>query len=499
MMHRESLLKIGELAKRAKVTPRTIRFYIQEGLLPQPQRIQKNLALYDPKSVEMVKSIKKAQNERFLPLVLIRQILEQNDYDYSSLDMIEVPAVSNSGSTLNESRLLPVLTDPQIPENVLKKLRQKKIIQKATNSQKRAYTSGDQQMLNLLSEFQKSGLEWDDLLSALVSIQKLVENIAEYEFQALIGGMIKNPSRDFQTMLRMEDSILQSFINKTRYASLKNMISRTKSNLDYSLLLSSADEGFSVQAAEIEKELEDLKQLLQPGSQDKRMLNDLALGYSCQGNQELSLRYLRRIRKFAPDDPETNVRWIWYRRFTQREQDQNRLKKQLENLVADNPEFSTGRAFMAVWHAFDIQEADAAYEIMRLTNLCLKEIEAAEEHLTDDLHDWTLIQYIKGRLCEWLQVVPGYTESGIKDLETILFRKNDLDLYYMEHKPFFSKWLWPNTYLFLGTLYNQVGRFEEAVDLLKKGRGYGMQSPYSDRLESEIGIAKSGVANRSNK
>ncbi|MBT7713409.1 MAG: MerR family transcriptional regulator, partial [Deltaproteobacteria bacterium] len=181
MMHRESLLKIGELAKRAKVTPRTIRFYIQEGLLPQPQRIQKNLALYDPKSVEMVKSIKKAQNERFLPLVLIRQILEQNDYDYSSLDMIEVPAVSNSGSTLNESRLLPVLTDPQIPENVLKKLRQKKIIQKATNSQKRAYTSGDQQMLNLLSEFQKSGLEWDDLLSALVSIQKLVENIAEYE------------------------------------------------------------------------------------------------------------------------------------------------------------------------------------------------------------------------------------------------------------------------------------------------------------------------------
>jgi DNA-binding transcriptional MerR regulator len=495
MIQKESLLKIGELAKRAKVTPRTVRFYIQEGLLPQPKRVHKNLALYDPKSVEMITAIKKAQNKRFLPLVMIRQILEQNDFDYSSLDMVEVPAVSNNDSPLNRNRSLPDLKEPQIPEKILKSLRRKKIIQKADNDQKVSPSAGDSQMLNLLSVFHENGLEWDDLLPALVSIRKKVEDIAEYEFQALIGGLIKNPRCDFQAMLRLEDSTLQNFINKTRYNSLKNIISRYQSNLDYSLF-SSADEGFHLQAPEIKKELEDLKQQLQPGSQDKRLLNDLALGHSCHGNQELSLRYLRRIRKFAPDDPETNVRWIWYRRFTQRPQDQNRLKKQLEKLVASNPEFSTGRAFMAVWYAFDIQEAEAAYEILRLTNLCLREIEAADKCLTDDLHDWTLIQYIKGRLSEWLQMVPGYIESGIADFEKILFRKSELDLYYAEHKPFFSKWLWPNIYLFLGTLYNQVGRFEEAMELMKKGRGFRLQAPYSERLETEIRKAESGIADR---
>ena len=83
MENKEKLngLRIGELAKRAAVTPRTIRFYIQEGLLPEPLYTQKNMAYYGEDLVEKVRAIKKAQKERYLPLVVIRKILEENDYD----------------------------------------------------------------------------------------------------------------------------------------------------------------------------------------------------------------------------------------------------------------------------------------------------------------------------------------------------------------------------------------------------------------------------------
>jgi len=45
MMTDKTLLRISELASKSAVTPRTIRFYVQEGLLPQPVKSRKTLAL----------------------------------------------------------------------------------------------------------------------------------------------------------------------------------------------------------------------------------------------------------------------------------------------------------------------------------------------------------------------------------------------------------------------------------------------------------------------
>ncbi len=84
-MVKTNLLRIGQLAKLANVTPRTVRFYIQEGLLPQPIRIHKTMALYSRDCIEKIKAIKTVQNKHFLPLMVIRNILEQNQYDYTSI------------------------------------------------------------------------------------------------------------------------------------------------------------------------------------------------------------------------------------------------------------------------------------------------------------------------------------------------------------------------------------------------------------------------------
>ncbi|MCP4755153.1 MAG: MerR family transcriptional regulator [Proteobacteria bacterium] len=491
-MAEKTLLKIGELSRKANVTPRTVRFYVQEGLLPEPEHKQKNLALYGPDCVEKIRAVKRAQNERFLPLMVIRRILEQSDYDYSALDDVDVPAFTNGAAVSKEVKQVFGAQELDVPQEVLVSLKRKKLI-RATQGHggEPEYDPDDSRLMHLLAVFNRNGLKWDDLLNSLERIQGLVENIAELEFQALLSGAMNNPTGGFQELLLLEEKTLQSFIDKVRRRSLKNRITRYKSDLDYAFL-ASADEGYAVQTDEILPDIEELERHLKPRSQDIRLLNDLALGYSCLGNLERSLRYLRRIRKFAPDDLETQLRWIWYRRFTQRQQDQKKLKKQMEKLVSENPNFAVGRAFMAVWYAFDTLGADDPYEIFHLTRLCLNEMEEADRNLPDDLHEWTLIHYIKGRLFGQLLVVPGNQENGTSAFESILRRQDELDRYYSEQKSFFSKWLWPNVYFFLGGLYNQTGRFDEARELLYRGRNCHMMPPYRDRLESEINTARGG-------
>ncbi len=71
-----NLMRIGELAKAAGVTVQTIHFYLREGLLPPPTKTAPNMAYYGPEYLEDIRLIKELQSERYLPLGLIRQLLQ---------------------------------------------------------------------------------------------------------------------------------------------------------------------------------------------------------------------------------------------------------------------------------------------------------------------------------------------------------------------------------------------------------------------------------------
>ena len=83
----KSLMRIGELAKASGVTVQTIHFYMREGLLPPPTKTAPNMAYYGPEYLEDIRLIKELQSERYLPLGLIRQLLEakREGYDLDHL------------------------------------------------------------------------------------------------------------------------------------------------------------------------------------------------------------------------------------------------------------------------------------------------------------------------------------------------------------------------------------------------------------------------------
>ena len=68
-------VKMKDLERATGVSRETIRYYIREGLLPEPERPDRNVAWYDASFVERILLIKRLQSERFLPLSVIKGIV----------------------------------------------------------------------------------------------------------------------------------------------------------------------------------------------------------------------------------------------------------------------------------------------------------------------------------------------------------------------------------------------------------------------------------------
>lgn len=69
-------MRMRELEKASGVGRETIRYYIREGLLPEPDRASRNSAFYSDEHVSRLRAIKRLQEERFLPLAVIRTLLD---------------------------------------------------------------------------------------------------------------------------------------------------------------------------------------------------------------------------------------------------------------------------------------------------------------------------------------------------------------------------------------------------------------------------------------
>lgn len=72
-------MRMRDLEKASGVGRETIRYYIREGLLPEPDKASRNSARYSGVHVQRLKAIKRLQEERFLPLAVIRTLLEADD------------------------------------------------------------------------------------------------------------------------------------------------------------------------------------------------------------------------------------------------------------------------------------------------------------------------------------------------------------------------------------------------------------------------------------
>src|SRR5207302_6954124 len=86
------LLKMSELSERTGVSAGTIRYYLREGLLGEGEdivRTSRNMAYYPAEYVERIMLIKRLQRQRYMPLRVIKDALEEDPDRVSALIELE--------------------------------------------------------------------------------------------------------------------------------------------------------------------------------------------------------------------------------------------------------------------------------------------------------------------------------------------------------------------------------------------------------------------------
>lgn len=73
------MIRIGEVAERTGVTPRTIRYYEEIGLLEGPERRKGEHRLYDETDVERLQELKRLRDLLNLSLDELKQVLEAEE------------------------------------------------------------------------------------------------------------------------------------------------------------------------------------------------------------------------------------------------------------------------------------------------------------------------------------------------------------------------------------------------------------------------------------
>jgi DNA-binding transcriptional MerR regulator len=160
MASENGLLKMSELAERSGVSSGTIKHYLREGLLGQGTevvRTSRNMAYYPPEFVGRIQLIKRLQEERFMPLRVIRDLLASDPERAAALIELEDRILERAIAARETGRVsrAAVRKTYAMPENVLKRLEELGVLTPNT----RGYDADDVAIIEAISRFRAGGYE----------------------------------------------------------------------------------------------------------------------------------------------------------------------------------------------------------------------------------------------------------------------------------------------------------------------------------------------------
>jgi len=163
------LLRMRELAEASGVPAPTIKHYLREGLLPEPVKTSRNMAYYPPEFVDRIKLIKQLQEERFLPLKAIKDVLEAQERTRTSAAEVR----KRYG----------------VPKEVLDRLAELEVL--TPNS--RGYSPSDVAIVEAISRFRAGGYDEQigftvyDTLRYKAALEELVRQEVDVVMERLAG------------------------------------------------------------------------------------------------------------------------------------------------------------------------------------------------------------------------------------------------------------------------------------------------------------------------
>jgi DNA-binding transcriptional MerR regulator len=154
------MLKMSELAEQSGVSAGTIKHYLREGLLgagDEVVRTSRNMAYYPREFVERIRLIKRLQEERFMPLRLIREVMAEDPEQAARLIEIEDRILERAIEAREGGRVsrAKVRETYDVPDNVLRRLEELGILTPTA----RGYDVDDIAIIEAISRFRAGGYE----------------------------------------------------------------------------------------------------------------------------------------------------------------------------------------------------------------------------------------------------------------------------------------------------------------------------------------------------
>ncbi|HXB14230.1 MAG TPA: MerR family transcriptional regulator [Solirubrobacteraceae bacterium] len=155
------LLKMSELAERSGVSPGTIRYYLREGLLGDGRdivRTSRNMAYYPADYVERIALIKRLQEERFMPLRVIRGALREDPDRMRALIELEDRIIERALASAEDQRRVSRKAAVErygVPLGVLDRLAEIGVL----SPNARGYDSDDVAIIEAIASFRAGGYE----------------------------------------------------------------------------------------------------------------------------------------------------------------------------------------------------------------------------------------------------------------------------------------------------------------------------------------------------
>jgi DNA-binding transcriptional MerR regulator len=190
------LLKMSELAERSGVSAGTIKHYLREGLLGSDDdvlRTSRNMAYYPEEFVERIRLIKRLQEERFMPLRVIRELMSEDPQRAARMIELEdriLERAIEAGETGRVSRTR-VRETYDLPRNVLERLEELQVLTPSA----RGYDADDVAIIEAISRFRAGGYEQAigftvyDTLRYREALAPLVEEEVRVLLERLAGGV----------------------------------------------------------------------------------------------------------------------------------------------------------------------------------------------------------------------------------------------------------------------------------------------------------------------
>jgi DNA-binding transcriptional MerR regulator len=189
---RDGLLRMRELAAASGVSAGTIKHYLREGLLPEPVKTSRNMAYYPPAFVERIRLIKRLQEERFMPLKLIKRMLDEEPGRAEALLELEDRILERA---LEQERRRVSAAEVRrrygIPQEVLDRLAELEVLTPTS----RGYSASDLEIVEAIGRFRAGGYDERigftvyDTLRYKRALEQLVEEEVQVLMERLAGKM----------------------------------------------------------------------------------------------------------------------------------------------------------------------------------------------------------------------------------------------------------------------------------------------------------------------